>query len=113
MATITAEERERLIKECVDIDYQIANEEGFSFEDILENGFKGYKNYDNLDLISIHDSLLDVYEETFGFPYDSDDYISDDDDDDTNFLPLETRRLINNNHNDNDDGDISNGGDYY
>ena len=82
MAIITTEERERLIKECVYIDYEIAKEEGFSFEDILENGFKGYRNYDNLDLISIHDSLLDVYEETFGFPYNSDGDISNDDDDD-------------------------------
>lgn len=106
---MTEHGREITIKECIDMEHELIREDSETLWYILENGFKGFRNLTDIELVEEHESLSEAYEETFGFPYDNDDYISDDDDDDTNFLPLETRRLINNN-NDNDDDVVGSGG---
>lgn len=86
---MTIESREKLIKESIDMEHELMREDSETLWYILENGFKGFRNLTDKELVEEHDSLLEAYEETFGFPYDSDDDDDDDadefDDDDNEF----------------------------
>ena len=68
---MTTEGRERFISECLDMENELMSEGLDAIQEILEHGFKGYRNMTDIELVEEHESLSEVYEETFGFPYDS------------------------------------------
>ena len=82
---MTTEDREKLIKESIDMEHELMREDSETLWYILENGFKGFRNLTDKELVEEHDQLLEAYEETFGFPYDSDDDADEFDDDDNEF----------------------------